>query len=316
MVFIKKQKRNMNEMPVPIPKICVIIVSYNFEPWIPLCLPSVKASTLPATVVVIDNASQDRTREIIRSQYPDIVLMENNRNLGFGKANNQGMKYALDNGFDYVFLLNQDARLHPRALERLILAASHNTDYGILSPIHLNGKGDRLDFGFAEYTRLTSKEEIEQLPHEVTECTFINAAMWLVPTSVIKKIGGFAPIFPHYGEDRNYAQRVRKNGYRVGFVKSAIGYHHRQQRKISPNEYFYSEYIYFLTEAVNPYYSCFKAFAYSVLAAAKKAFISLFKGEISSFSKYITIASRLIAKTPAIYRTRKETTTPGTHYLQ
>lgn len=296
-------------------RVCVIIVSYNFEPWIPLCLPSVIASTLPATTLVIDNASQDRTCEIIRSQYPDVVLMKNSRNLGFGKANNQGMKYALENGFDYVFLLNQDARLHPRALETLILAASRNTNYGILSPVHLNGKGDELDFGFAEYTRLTSKEEIEQLSHEITECPFINAAMWLIPTSVIKEIGGFAPIFPHYGEDRNYAQRVRKNGYRVGFVKSAIGYHHRQQKKVSPNAYFYSEYIYFLTEAVNPYYSYFKAFAYSVLAAVKKAFASLFKGEIATFGKYMNIACRLIAKTPAICRTRKETATPGAHYL-
>ena len=296
-------------------KVCVIIVSYNFEPWIPLCLPSVKASTLPATTLVIDNASQDRTCEIIRSQYPDVVLMKNSRNLGFGKANNQGMKYALENGFDYVFLLNQDARLHPRALETLILAASRNTNYGILSPVHLNGTGDRLDFGFAEYTRLTSKEEIEQLPHEITECPFINAAMWLVPTSVIKEIGGLPLFFPHYGEDRNYAQRVRKNGYRVGFVKSAIGYHHRQQKKVSPNAYFYSEYIYFLTEAVNPYYSYFKAFAYSALAAVKKAFASLFKGEIATFGKYMNIACRLIAKTPAICSTRKETATPGAHYL-
>ncbi|MFY9515694.1 MAG: glycosyltransferase [Dysgonamonadaceae bacterium] len=133
-------------------KVCVIIVSYNFEPWIPLCLSSVKASTQPATIVVVDNASQDRTCEIIRSQYPEVVLIKNDKNLGFGKANNQGMKYALENDFDYVFLLNQDARLHPRTLEILICAASHNKDYGILSPVHLNGDGDRLDFGFAEYT--------------------------------------------------------------------------------------------------------------------------------------------------------------------
>ena len=296
-------------------KVCVIIVSYNFEPWIPLCLSSVKASTQPATIVVVDNASQDRTCEIIRSQYPEVVLIKNDKNLGFGKANNQGMKYALENDFDYVFLLNQDARLHPRTLEILICAASHNKDYGILSPVHLNGDGDRLDFGFAEYTCLKSKEEIEQLPQEITECSFINAAMWLVPTSVIKKIGGFAPIFPHYGEDRNYAQRVRKNSYRVGFVKSAIGYHHREQKEVSPDAFFYSEYIYFLSEAVNPHYSYFKAFAYSILASVKKAFISLFRGHISSFEKYINIACRVIAKTPAICHTRKETALPGTHFL-
>ncbi|HOT65137.1 MAG TPA: glycosyltransferase, partial [Dysgonamonadaceae bacterium] len=98
--------------------ICVIIVSYNFETWIDRCIPSIQASTLPATILVVDNASQDRTYEIIRNRYPEVVLIENKENLGFGKANNIGMRYALEKGFDYVFLLNQDAWLEPNALEK------------------------------------------------------------------------------------------------------------------------------------------------------------------------------------------------------
>ncbi|MBP7180980.1 MAG: glycosyltransferase family 2 protein [Dysgonomonadaceae bacterium] len=286
--------------------ICVIIVSYNFETWIDRCIPSIQASTLPATILVVDNASQDRTCEIIRNRYPEVILIENKENLGFGKANNIGMRYALGKGFDYVFLLNQDAWLEPNALEKLVNASLRYPVYGILSPIHFNGDGTALDFGFATYTGLKNPKDIE-LSSEIEEFPFINAAMWLIPTEVIRKVGGFAPIFTHYGEDRNLAQRIRKNGYKIGVVKSASGYHDREARPINQKIFFYSEYVYFLTEAVNPFYSFAKAFAYSVLAAYKKAVKSWASREIIESREYIRIVFRLIGKTPAIFRTRKET---------
>lgn len=286
--------------------ICVIIVSYNFEPWIDRCLPSIQASTLPATILVVDNASQDRTCEIIRNRYPEVILIENEENLGFGKANNIGMRYALEKGFDYVFLLNQDALLEQSALEKMVNASLRYPAYGILSPIHFNGDGSALDFGFATYTGLKNIKDSE-LFSEIEEFPFINAAMWLIPTEVIRKVGGFAPIFVHYGEDRNLAQRIRKNGYKIGIVKSAAGYHDREARPVSQEKFFYSEYVYFLTEAVNPFYSSAKAFAYSILAAYKKAVKSWAFREIIESREYIRIVFRLIGKTPAILRTRKET---------
>jgi len=188
----------------------VIIVSYNFETWIDRCIPSIQASTLPATILVVDNASQDRTCDIIRNRYPEVILIENEENLGFGKANNIGLRYTLEKGFDYVFLLNQDAWLEPNALEKLVNSSLRYPVYGILSPIHFNGDGTALDFGFATYTGFKNLRDIELFSSEIEEFPFINAAMWLIPTEVIRKVGGFAPIFAHYGEDRNLAQRIRK----------------------------------------------------------------------------------------------------------
>ena len=90
-------------------KILTIIVSYNFEKWIERCLGSLKASSHPTDIIVIDNCSNDRTVEIIKAQYTYVRLIENHANLGFGKANNIGMQLALQEGYDAVFLLNQDA---------------------------------------------------------------------------------------------------------------------------------------------------------------------------------------------------------------
>ena len=296
----------MSEQSRKTPSVCVLIVSYNFGRWIHQCIPSVMASTLPATILVIDNGSDDDTCRIVRNEYPGVVLMENHDNLGFGRANNIGMQYAKEAGFDYLFLLNQDAWIEPDTLERLIAAAEEKRGYGILSPVHLNGKGDAADFGFSEYTGLKNREEALLLPDEVTAYPFINAAMWLLPLSVIKEVGVFAPIFAHYGEDRNFVHRVRKQGYQLGLVKAAFGYHDRAARPVSREQKYYSEFVYFLTEAVNPNYVWPEAAAYSLLAAMKKAMKALLSRQVADSRAYLHIAFRLLGMSSSIRQTRRE----------
>lgn len=297
----------MTEPATPAPSVCIIIVSYNFEPWIHHCLPSARATMLPATILVVDNASGDDTCRIIRDDYPDVLLMETGENLGFGRANNIGIDYAMAEEFDYVFLLNQDAWIEPDTLRNLVTAAEENKEYGILSPVHLNGRGDATDFGFSAYTGIQSREEAQQLPAEVTAYPFINAAMWLIPVAVLRDVGGFAPLFAHYGEDRNLVLRMQKRGYRLGLVRSAYGYHDRENRPVSREQYFYAEFVYFLTEAANPFYRWPKAVAYSLLAAVKKALKALIAGRAADGIAYLGVALRLIGKSASICRARKDT---------
>lgn len=305
----------MTEQPIHLPSVCIIIVSYNFEPWIHKCLGSIQNSTHHAVITVIDNASRDNTCDIIKREYPDVVLFENHENLGFGKANNIGMRYALESNFDYVFLLNQDAWLQPEALEKLVETSVKNQNCGILSPVHLNGKGTDLDAGFADYLSLKHADDLKNTHSALIDQEFVNAAMWLIPVCVLKETGGFAPLFSHYGEDVNFVQRMRKNGYRLGIVISAIGYHDRECREVSQEKFFYSEFVYFLTEAANPAYSRLKAFAYSILAAKKKALKSLLKGDFNAFRNYISICFKLMNKSGEIKQTRKITSKKGKHFL-
>ena len=76
-------------------KVLVIIVSYNFERWIERCLGSLRLSQYPIDTVVIDNGSKDQTIQRIRKDYPEIRLLPQKENLGFGRANNIGMKSPL-----------------------------------------------------------------------------------------------------------------------------------------------------------------------------------------------------------------------------
>ena len=83
-------------------KVLVIIVSYNFEPWIERCLGSLRLSRYPVDTVVIDNGSKDRTIQRIKKDFPEVRLLPQTENLGFGKANNIGMKIALKEGYDFA----------------------------------------------------------------------------------------------------------------------------------------------------------------------------------------------------------------------
>lgn len=214
--------------------IFIIIVTYNGKKWIHKCLKTTK----PFPVIVVDNDSQDGTVELIKSHFPEVVLFEQKENLGFGRANNTGISYALKKGAEYIFLLNQDAYLQENCIRRLIEVQKKNPDYGILSPIHLNGLGDRLDRNFANYIGFNANADfysdyiLKKALSEVYTVPFVNAAGWLISRKCLEIIGGFDPIFFHYGEDDNYCQRVKYHGLKIGVVPETFLRHDRENKKL------------------------------------------------------------------------------------
>ncbi len=212
-------------------KMYIIIATYNAMSWLPQCLKSCKAYN----VIVVDNNSTDATVQFIQENYPSIILIQQKENLGFGAANNIGISYALKNGADYVFLLNQDAYLETNTIEKLINIHKENKEYGIISPIHLNGSGKSLDKRFSNYIKANNTLLFDALQNNFTksiyEVPFVNAAGWLLPKETLVKVGGFDPIFFHYGEDDNYCQRVLYHGYKIGVVPKMYMLHDREFRK-------------------------------------------------------------------------------------
>ncbi|NGM65747.1 glycosyltransferase family 2 protein [Sphingobacterium sp. SGR-19] len=277
-----------------------IIVTYNFEPWLDKCLSSLLHSSYPTDIIVIDNASKDNTVGLIRQNYPQVILLENKINLGFGKANNLGFEYALNRGYDFVFLVNQDAWIHPDCLTHL-MTKSYPKEIGVISPLHYDGTEQVFDKGFADY--------VKQLDLNLDNiiCSFVNAAFWLIPITIIKQIGGFSPLFYHYGEDSDYAHRLHYHGYNIAINRHAIAYHDRQNRIIDKagESFFKSEFTYFLTEYANINYSFQKAFRYAVLGAIKKALLAIPKDWQAS-TAYFGVALRLVEKTGLVRNARRE----------
>lgn len=203
-------------------KVIVVIVTYNGAKWLEKCFQSLEQSHYKNDIIVVDNNSSDNSVEIIQS-FPKIQLIQSPENLGFGKANNIGIQKALEFGADYVFLLNQDTWIFPETISNLVEVAVTNDDYGIVSPLHYSGDEIHLDANFETYW----KRKIKTISDNVDEVPFVNAAAWLLPKSAIKKVGYFESMFNHYGEDRNYTDRILYHKFKMVVVKNSKICHDR-----------------------------------------------------------------------------------------
>lgn len=201
----------------------VIIVTYNGLKWYDNCLQSLKSSKITLNTVVVDNASSDDTINYITKAYPEVIIIKNSKNLGFGRGNNIGIKYALDHKADYVFLLNQDAWINKDTVDKLIKIHKSNTQFGVLSPVHVNPDRTGIEklllnrlFDFRTTDSTFFNDMYFNKLKDVYETKYVNAAAWFIPVETIKTVGGFDPFFTHYGEDDNYLNRIFYHGYKVG----------------------------------------------------------------------------------------------------
>lgn len=215
------------------PRILTIIATYNAARWVDLCFSSLRDSEVQTDVLVVDNASTDGTAGLIRQNFPEVEVIESSENLGFGRANNVGIHRALDEGFDFVLLLNQDAWLEKNTLGQLLRSHQSQPDFGLISPVPYDATGQKLDY---LYEQVYQKSMRPAAGHKVSEIEFVNAACWLIHRDVLQKIGGFHPHFFLYGEDSNYVHRVKATGeFKLGICTSARYFHDRADRRNIPS---------------------------------------------------------------------------------
>ncbi|WP_140487625.1 glycosyltransferase [Flavobacterium sp. GSA192] len=220
----------------------VVIVTFNGMQWIQKCIDSIISSSIDVEIIIVDNNSADGTRAFLKNNFSNITTIFLNENVGFGQANNIGIKKALEYDFQYLFLVNQDVYIEVDTIKNLVEAHTQNQDYGILSPIQLNGRGLGLDRSFSNYLsshlceNFISDLYTNKLANRIYSIKFVNAAAWLLSRKCIEIVGGFNPSFFHYGEDDNYIQRVKYHGFKVGVLANTNVCHDRGERK--ENKYF------------------------------------------------------------------------------
>lgn len=306
-------------------KVIVIIVTYNGMKWYNNCFESLRNSSIPLNTIVIDNNSADNTVEFINENYPEIHLVDSKTNLGFGKANNIGFKYAIEQDADYVFLLNQDAWIYSDTIEILIQQAERNPQYGILSPLHLNGDQTSLDLYYSRYLmsehcpNLISDHILNKhKTNSIYPIAFVNAAMWLISRKCFEEVGGFQPLFPHYGEDNNYIQRAHFHKMLVGIVPSTKGIHDREHEESSPISFYKKKKRAYISQLVllldiNIIFSkAFRIFIINIFTELLRSFLF-----ISPISFYINLSTlfKICFKTPQIIKARKQDKNKGLNYL-
>ena len=228
-------------------KVLIVVVLYNGKKWIAPCFDSIRKSNLAADVFVIDNASTDGCLDIVKRDFPETIIAENSQNLGFGKANNLGLAYAIEHDYDYVYLLNQDAWIFPDTLEKLVEVNSKYPEYGVLSPMQLEANMLHFDFNFAKIVsgiKSFSQDLFFNVLQDVYSVPHVMAAHWLISKACLKDVGGFSPSFPHYGEDLNYIERMHLKKWKVGVVPSAKAVHDRENRTVDKKHKLYRNRIF------------------------------------------------------------------------
>ena len=303
-------------------KLLTIIVTYNGMKWLDRCLGSLRESSVPTDVLVVDNGSTDGTLEYIPSAFPQVQLVSTGANLGFGKANNIGLQKAVNEGYDYVYLLNQDAWVAPDTFEKLIGAMKLSPEYGILSPMQLTASWESLDPRFVRWCPPAAWDEwkdqsaclssdlssdsqsVSSGRQSVRPVNFVMAAHWMISRACFTKVGGFSPAFAHYGEDDNYVHRAQYHGFKVGILSSAGAVHDREMRPMTKAGSMRLKCVASLVKVSNPQNNfMFRCIFQPVELLA----ISLRYGSWSVF-KYIF---KLVASYPRLRRLRQSSLVPG-----
>jgi len=224
----------------------IIIVNYNVKEFLQNLIHSIeKASTnITKEIIVIDNASDDGSVEFLKEKFPQVNLIVNQKNLGFGKANNIGLKQATGK---YILLINPDTIVAEDTFEKMIQFFETNKNVGLAGCKILNPDGTlqlacRRSFpgpwtSFTKVTGLSSLFPKSKLfarynltyldENQSYEVDAISGSFMMMRREVYRKVGGFDEQFFMYGEDLDLCYRVQKAGFKIYYVHTTQIIHYK-----------------------------------------------------------------------------------------
>ena len=209
----------------------MVVPNWNGRHLLPECLEALAAQTMPALVVVVDNGSGDGSAELVRSQHPDVMLIELERNHGFAGGVNRGIQAAVAGGAEFVALLNNDARADESWLERLVSAMRAHDDVGIVTSKVYQGDGRHFDAAGSYYSVWglpvpRGREELDVGQYDSQEYVFsgIGGAS-LYRARMLSQIGLFDEDFFIYFEDDDLGFRAQLAGWKALYEPRSVAYH-------------------------------------------------------------------------------------------
>lgn len=216
-----------------LPKVCIIVLTWNQRELILDCLASLRHLDYPNySVIVVDNGSSDQTANAIRASFPDATVIENSENLGFAEGNNVGIRCALERGVEYIMLLNDDTLVDAPMLTELIAAAEADSGIGLVGPViyYQNqpaviwSAGNRIDWRTGALERVHADERIDS-DLEPFVADYLTGCALCVKSTAIKEIGIIDPRYFIYYEETDWCMRARAAGYQAVVVPRARIWH-------------------------------------------------------------------------------------------
>ena len=243
----------------------VIVVSWNHGRYLADCFRSVAEAGIgpdSATLMIVDNASPDGSGDFIAKKllsadgtktkegFP-CVFFKNSDNLGFSGGNNQAIRKALDEGYDYVYLLNPDTEAQPGFLDEAVRVAEGDPEIGVVqSLLRLHPKTELvntygneihfLGFGYAGGESVPFHDPSVQAELRVRDIAYASGAGMLMRASMLREIGLLDEELFAYHEDLEFSWRARLAGWRTVLAPKSVVFH-KYEFSRSIKKYFWME---------------------------------------------------------------------------
>lgn len=293
-----------------LPKVTVIVVGTNEKKWLTNSLKSLVLNDYEnVEIVFIDNNSNDGSKEHVEINFPSIKIFKNDKNLGFSGANNIGIKYALENGSDYIFLVNPDTISPSGLINRLVDFMNKNTDFGIIGPIQKTYNNidelnkwsiqvlenqDKSVFHKWDIKDKTTPRCKNHVDPNVIKHAYVQGSAIFFRNVVFREIGLFEEIFHTYYEETDLCRKARWAGYEIGVLLDIFIQHFGGGESINrptyTNYYFRrNKYIYLITD---PEYGF-----HEILSISRRWILRDVKSTLKTsklFKEYIQLANILL----------------------
>jgi len=241
----------------------IIIVNWNTRELLIQCLKSLRQTLqrLKVEVFVVDNGSADGSKEAVRAEFAEVIVIDNLLNLGFARANNQAMR--LSKG-QYILLLNPDTQVKEGAVETLKAFMDHHPEAGVVGAQLLNSDGSKQN-SIANYpslaTELLNKSLLrrffpdrfpgkERAYFEPIEVDSVIGACMMVKRKAIEQVGLFDEDYFLFLEETDWCYRFKRAGWKIYHHPQAEIYHFQgksaeKDKKKAKVEYYRSRYQFF-----------------------------------------------------------------------
>lgn len=216
------------------PSVGVVIVNFNGLSFLIDCIRSVRATGWPALeIVVVDNGSNDGSLAALETHTPNITVLSNRVNQGFGAGANAGIRHCLQRDHDYVLLLNNDTTVTPSLIAELVSTAEdQRMTVSVAQSYRWDGSGlinthaGHFNWLVGRLRESVAGRTANQVPRMSHEVAMAGMACVLIPLVAFGEVGLFDEQFFIYYEDFDLAVRLRAAGYRFVLNPKAILRHY------------------------------------------------------------------------------------------